>query len=173
MNKLYPSVDVKGEAPIALALKHINLHDWLLNAFSTLDYRASAKGHWAMGSSVNHKNQPMLINVESVGGHLMVQNYVITVSTKEHLQFVSEASDLWLFHLIHMYVRVTTDIKVIATNQENSLLVCHILSQIPNPIFGFLSRLDLSQYFSKKHCKEETDSFAANLFKFASNSISN
>ena len=71
MTRLCHLADVSREAEIGLPAGKVDLKKWL-HDFSTEDYRNVAKGHWAMGGTFNRNRKSMTINVESIGGHLVI-----------------------------------------------------------------------------------------------------
>ncbi|MDC6472966.1 hypothetical protein PQZ11_07865, partial [Luminiphilus sp.] len=82
------------EAPIKAPVKAFNLHDWVFT-LSDKDYQTTARGHIAAGSSVHTDGTQTSVNVESVGGNLLVQHYVAEVKQPDYVKMVS-FSDLWL-----------------------------------------------------------------------------
>ena len=51
-----------------------NLHDWVFTLSD--DYQTTARGHIGAGSSIHTDGTQTSVNVESVGGNLLVQHYV-------------------------------------------------------------------------------------------------
>ena len=62
------------EAPINAPKEVFNLHDWVFT-LSDKDYQTTARGHIAAGSSIHTDGTQTSINVESVGGNLLVSKY--------------------------------------------------------------------------------------------------
>ena len=81
------------EAPINAPKEAFNLHDWVFN-LSDKDYQTTASGHIAAGSSIHNDGTQTSVNVESVGGNLLVQHYVAEVKEPDYVKMVS-MSDLW------------------------------------------------------------------------------
>ena len=66
------------ETPISASKEAFNLHDWVFT-LSDKDYQTTARGHIAAGSSSHTDGTQTSVNVESVGGNLLVQHYVAEV----------------------------------------------------------------------------------------------
>ena len=66
------------EAPIDAPKEAFNLHDWVFT-LSDKDYQTTARGHIGAGSSIHTDGTQTSVNVESVGGNLLVQHYVAEV----------------------------------------------------------------------------------------------
>ncbi len=164
MTRLYELADVTSEAEIGLPAEKADLKKWL-NDFSTQDYRKSARGHWAMAGGIDRDHNCMTINVESIGGHLMVQNYRNQVVHPHSLKFVSDLTDLWIFHIVHVSIWVETELKIKSVNRSTCLLRCRVLCRTRNPVIGLLARLAFISWFLKSHCLEETASFAADIYR--------
>ena len=81
------------EAPINAPKEAFNLHDWVFT-LSDKDYQTTARGHIGAGSSIHTDGTQTSVNVESVGGNLLVQHYVAEVKEPDYVKMVS-MSDLW------------------------------------------------------------------------------
>ncbi len=164
MTRFYDLADVTSEAEIGLPAGEVDLKRWL-NDFSSEDYRNAAKGHWAMAAGLDRNRKNMTINVESISGHLMVQNYRNAAIHPHSLRLISDRTDLWVFHIVRISVRVETELKIKAVNRSACLLKCRVLCRTKSPVIGALARLVLTPLFLQIHCREETASFAVDIFK--------
>ena len=63
------------ETPINAPKEAFNLHEWVFT-LSDKDYQTTARGHIGAGSSIHSDGTQTSVNVESVGGNLLVQHYV-------------------------------------------------------------------------------------------------
>ena len=93
------------EAAIKAPVDAFNLHDWVF-ALSDKDYQTTARGHIGAGSSIHTDGTQTSVNVERVGGNLLVQHYVAEVKQPDYVKMVSH-SDIWLMKLVHTVVKVT------------------------------------------------------------------
>ena len=134
------------EAPIKAPAEAFNLHDWVFT-LSDKDYQTTARGHIGAGSSIHTDGTQTSVNVESVGGNLLVQHYVAEVKQPDYVKMVS-FSDLWLMKLVHVVVKVTWETEC---KFQNTVLVEH-----PHFIMKVLSALALGGFLcasimKKKH----------------------
>jgi hypothetical protein len=150
------------ESIVPLSSEKLNLPQWLFSLSDT-DYQACSKSHIGAGASVLPDGKQTSLNVESVGGHLMVQHYILEISTPNHIKLVSN-SDCWLFRLWYVQLRVTWDMKLISKG-ENSVFRNEVIVEHPSLIMKVLTKLVLGQIFLKKHNKEETPLFAKNILE--------
>ena len=151
------------EAPISAPREAFNLHDWVFT-LSDKDYQTTARGHIAAGSSIHTDGIQTSVNVESVGGNLLVQHYVAEVKEPGYVKMVS-LSDLWLMKLIHVVVKVTWEMRLIPVSDNECKFQNTVLVEHPNFIMKILSALALGGYFVRKHNEEETPLFAKNLYE--------
>jgi len=67
--------------------------DWLLHLPDAEYQRCAPPDHLAAGSTTTDDGRPMSINVEEIGGSLMIQHYIAEVHQPDHCRMVS-LSDL-------------------------------------------------------------------------------
>ena len=151
------------EALINAPKEAFNLHDWVFT-LSDKDYQTTARGHIGAGSSIHSDGTQTSVNVESVGGNLLVQHYVAEVKEPDYVKMVS-LSDLWLMKLIRVVVKVTWEMRLIFVSDNACKFQNTVLVEHPNFIMKILSALALGGYFVRKHNEEETPLFAENLYK--------
>jgi hypothetical protein len=156
--------DVESEVQLDVSSDTLDLSKWIFE-MSDLDYQNCAKKHWAMGVSVLPDGRRVCTNVETVGGHLMVQHYVETVSESDHVELVSEKSDLYVFHLIHTHARVTWEMKLIPRSDSACVFRCRARAEHRSRLLGFVSRLVFVPRMVQKHDDEETPKFADDLLR--------
>jgi hypothetical protein len=80
-------------ATIHAPFDKVDIAGWLLNLPDAEYQRCAPSDHIAAGSTTTDDGQPMSINVEDVGGSLVVQHYVADVHEAQHCHMVS-LSDL-------------------------------------------------------------------------------
>jgi hypothetical protein len=76
-------------AAIHAPIDKVNIADWLLNLPDAEYQRCAPPDHLAAGSTTTDDGQPMSINVEVVGGSLLIQHYVAEVHEADHCHMVS------------------------------------------------------------------------------------
>ena len=76
--------DSSFTATIDAPLDKIDLPEWCLS-LSEREYQGCSPAHIAAGFTTAPDGKRMSINVETIGGSLMVQHYVETLGRKDHL----------------------------------------------------------------------------------------
>ena len=151
------------ETPIKAPAEAFNLHDWVFT-LSDKDYQTTARGHIGAGSSIHTDGTQTSVNVESVGGNLLVQHYVAEVKQPDYVKMVS-LSDLWLMKLVHVVVKVTWEMRLISVSESECKFQNTVLVEHPHFIMKILSALALGGFFVRKHNEEETPLFAHEQIK--------
>ena len=138
----------------------IDLEAWLFG-LSDSDYQACAKGH--QGAGVFHDEQGRgMINVESIGGNLIVQHYRCVRAGRSSVEMYSPASRVYLFHVVPVAAGVRWTLDVTPTTTGSSELACTVQVDLP-PVLGVLARLNLLGHFLGRHVDEEAQGFAADI----------
>ena len=150
------------EASVKAPKEAFNLHDWVFT-LSDRDYQTTARGHIGAGSSIHTDGTQTSVNVESVGGNLLVQHYVAEVKEPDYVKMVS-MSDLWLMKLVHVVVKVTWEMRLISVSDSECKFQNTVLVEHPNFIIRAVSSV-LGGFFVGRHNIEETPLFAENLYK--------
>jgi hypothetical protein len=159
MKKNYLLADVQTEIEINVPANSINLSEWVFE-MSDKDYQKCAKGHIGAGSSIMPDGKRSSINVESVGGSLLVQHYIEAISKPDHVQLVSERSNLWLYHIFHIHVKVIWEMKTIKKSGSSCIFIDHIRVEHPSLFMKIGSIFGFTRYFIQRHDNEETPKFA-------------
>jgi hypothetical protein len=159
MHKILHSV---CESVVPMNAEKLNLSQWLFGLSDT-EYQDCSRSHIGAGASVLPNGKQTSVNVESVGGHLMVQHYIPEISTPHHIQLVSH-SDCWLFRLWYVQIKVTWDIKLVSQSDQTAVFQNEVVVEHPSLVMNVLTKLVLGQLFLERHNKEETPLFAKNLF---------
>ena len=141
--------------------KDLDLPQWLFR-LSDQEYQNCSEGHFAAGTSILPDGTQTSVNVESVGGHLMIQHYIPEIALADHLRLVSQ-SDCWLFHVWRVRLKVTWDMKLVPTSETTCLFQNIVIVEHASLIMKVLVTLVLGSIFLKKHNAEETPRFAQSL----------
>ena len=156
------SMSISHTAHVALnePSDQIDLENWLFE-LSDSDYQACAKGHRGAGVFSDDQGRGM-VNVESIGGNLIVQHYRCVRADRSSVELYSAASRVYLFHLapITAGVRWTLDVKPRAAG--GSELACTVQVELP-PVLSVLARLTFLGHFLGNHVEEEALGFAADI----------
>ena len=138
----------------------IDLDAWIFG-LSDEDYRACAKGHHGAGTFADEHGRGM-VNVESVGGHLIVQHYREVHSGPSAVEMYSAASRVYLFHVVPVAATVRWRLAVTAKSATTSDFACRVDVTLP-PVLQVVARLSLLGRFLRQHVDEEAPNFAADI----------
>ena len=103
-----------------------------------------------------------MINVESIGGNLIVQHYRCVRADRSSVEMYSAASRVYLFHLVPVAARVRWTLAVTPRAAGGSELACTVQVDL-RPVLGVLARLSLLGHFLGRHVEEEAVGFAADI----------
>jgi hypothetical protein len=140
--------------------EQIDLEAWLFG-LSDADYQATAKGHRGAGVSRNERG-PGMINIESIGGHLIVQHYQRVRSDPSTVEMYSPASRVYLFHLVAVTAGVRWTLQLTPKATGGDEFTCTVKVEF-TPVLGILARLSLLGHYLGRHVSEETRGFAADI----------
>ena len=138
----------------------IDLAAWL-QIFSDRDYQACSPGHRAAGC-FREKDQFGTINVENVGGHLLVHHYLADVFTAPRVVLWSRDTRVYLLHLWPATIDVCWIMDVQAGDGETTVFTCTVEVRT-SPVLSALARLCLLPTFLRRHVVGETPLFAADI----------
>jgi hypothetical protein len=138
----------------------LDLEAWLFG-LSDSDYQACARGHQAAGVFADEQGRGM-VNVESIGGNLIVQHYRCVGADRSSVEMYSPASRVYLFHLVPVAAGVRWTLEVTPDTATTSDFACTVQVDLP-PVLALLGRLSLLGHFLGRHVSEEVQGFAADL----------
>jgi len=151
-----------GHTTLAAPIEQIDLTEWLFT-LSDADYQACARGHRAAGVFVQDGVRGM-VNVEAMGGHLIVQHYREVTATPSHVEMVSERSRVYLFHLVPATIQVRWTMSATARTADTSDFQCTV-ELILNPVLRALGGLSALSVAIRSHTREETQRFADDIIR--------
>src|SRR5215467_12662958 len=125
-------VNSEKTATINAPIESVDIADWLLHLPDAEYQRCAQPDHIAAGTTTTDEGRPMSINVEVIGGSLMVQHYVPEVHEPHHCRMVS-LSDVqtpagWT------KIHVIWDLSVTALDSASCRFTNQVLSY-PTPEF--------------------------------------
>ena len=150
------------EQEINVPVDSIDVYKWL-RELTDIEYQSFSKGHQAMGH-LNEGEFGGMINVEIVGGILLVQHYSIKDKSKSHINSYSDQSRAYLMGIIPIKFEVSWSLSVLAVSNQKSKFVCEIGVLIPSKILSFISSPVIS-FSLKRHLMEEGALFAKDIEK--------
>ncbi len=146
------------EASIPVPAGAIDLPAWLFG-LSEEDYGACAHGHRAIGTVGQRAG---MVNVESIGGSLLIQHYATRQADRDHVTMVSPASRAYLMHLAPVKVGVVWDMAIVPDGPEASRFRCTIDVAMPAAV-RLLGLFNGTGFFVRRHLVEETKGFARDI----------
>lgn len=141
-------------------VERINLARWI-STMSDGDYQACSRAHRAAGT-FREGGMLGMVNVESVGGNLLVQHYLATKLAADHVIMHSKKSRAYVMHLLPATVEVIWTMQVRPRDGQSTLFGCSVETVIP-PLLRVLSTAALLPLFVRWHTQEETVGFAADI----------
>lgn len=95
-----PLFESVSTAEISVSADRIDVSDWLFDLTSG-EYQFCSPDHIACGSSLAPDGRRMSINVESMGGDVLIQHYIEEVADPHHCRVRSESDLLQALWSIH------------------------------------------------------------------------
>jgi hypothetical protein len=149
-----------AHANLDVPIEEIDLDSWLFG-LSDEEYQACARGHRAAGTFSDEHGRGT-VNVESIGGNLLIQHYRCVRSGISEIEMYSAASNVYLLHLIPVRGSVRWTLTVTHQTESSSLLNCTVEVAL-HPVLRTLGRLMAVGTFLGRHVDEETPNFAADI----------
>lgn len=138
----------------------INLIQWL-STLSDLDYQACSRAHRAAGT-FRQEGVLGMVNVESVGGNLLIQHYLAARAEPNHVVMRSANTRVYVNHLLPATIEVIWTVAVEPRDAGSAHFSCSVETRMP-PILGILSTVALLPLFLGRHTREETQGFADDI----------
>jgi hypothetical protein len=165
-------VDSSFTSVIHAPIDRIDIPTWCFNLPES-EYRACSPAHVAAGFTTAPDGKRMSINVEFIGGSLMVQHYVETLADKDHLILDSE-SDVYT-PAGPTKIHVTWELSVREVEKGKCEFTNRVRSYATKEMLGFLDRqgIPFDQFRTQRqpasiaHNQGETPLFAASLERAA------
>jgi len=103
-----------------------------------------------------------MINVESIGGVLIVQHYREVQIGKSFVELVSERSRAYVMHVAPVPIWVRWTMSITPGTADESIFSCTVETIMP-AFLQVLSRATGLPWFLRRHTVEETGGFAADI----------
>ncbi|MGE3288198.1 MAG: hypothetical protein AB7J32_19155 [Pseudonocardia sp.] len=149
-------------AVINVPATDIDLEGWLFG-LSDADYQACARGHHGAGT-YNDEHGRGMVNVESIGGNLIVQHYRPVRADSSDVEMYSPASRIYLLHLFPLQGSVRWWLKVTPKSDSSSNFTCTVHVDL-HPVLRVLGRFIAAGWFLERHVTEETAGFVADIVR--------
>lgn len=148
------------DAVVNAPVDRIDLEKWLFT-LSDSEYRGASRGHRAAGSFVEGSRRGT-VNVESMGGTLMIQRYQEVSAAPHRVEMLSTRTRAYVFHVVPAYFQVRWTMTATARTADTLTFRCTVETTMPAAL-RFAAALIGTPYFVRKHVYEETPAFAADL----------
>ena len=165
-------VESSATAIINAPIERIDIPSW---CFSLRDdeYQACSPAHYAGAATTAPDGRRMSINVEVIGGSLVVQHYVEEIGDADHLRLVSH-SDLFT-PMGRTKIDVVWDLQVTRIDDDSCRFTNTVHSSAPPEMLEFLARQGLAfepfraarRPNSEAHNRLETPLFAKSIERHA------
>jgi hypothetical protein len=149
-----------SQTVLDVPIDRVDLDRWMFS-LSDEDYREAARGHHAAGLLVLGEGRGT-INVESVGGHLIIQRYRAVRVEPTRTELYSARSQVFLLHLVPVAAQVRWIMEVEASGPDRTVLTCTVETTV-SPLLTVLARAAALPYFLRRHVAEETVKFAQDI----------
>jgi hypothetical protein len=165
-------VDSSFSANINAPLEKIDIPAWCFT-LPDEEYQGCSPAHFAAGTTTARDGRRMSINVEVIGGSLMVQHYVEQLAEKHHL-VLDSVSDLFT-PAGRTKILVMWELSVKPIGAGKCEFTCRVCTRAPDELWIFLARQGIPfdvfcaqrQPMSIAHIRGETPLFAASLERHA------
>jgi len=153
-------MQASNKALIPSPVDRIDLVDWLAN-LSDREYQECSPSHRAAGA-FRENGTLGTVNVESIGGHLLIQHYLATKSTPHHVVMHSTNTRVYVMHVMPATIEVIWTLDVEHNDDKSSLFRCSVETRIPT-LLGSVATLALLPMFLRWHVEGETPFFAKDI----------
>jgi hypothetical protein len=165
-------VDSSFTATVNAPLEKIDIPKWCFS-LSEKEYQGCSPAHIAAGFTTAPDGKRMSINVEVIGGSLMIQHYVETLGEKDHL-ILESISDVFT-PTGRTTLHILWEMSVRPIDGGKCEFINHVRSTATDEFRAFLDRQGIPfdvfraqrQPMSIAHNKGETPFFAASIERAA------
>jgi hypothetical protein len=168
-NKL---VESSFSAPVNAPIEQVDIPAWCF-ALPDDEYQACSPAHIAAGATTAPDGRRMSINVEVIGGSLMVQHYVEDIAEPHHLRLVSH-SDV-VTPTGRTYIDVVWDLRVTKVDDDSCEFTNTVHTTAPAEMLDFLGKqgIPIDAFRAARtpnsvaHNRQETPLFAQSIERHA------
>ncbi|MEU4235766.1 hypothetical protein [Actinoplanes sp. NPDC026619] len=146
--------------PLHVPIQAVDLEEWIFS-LSDEDYRAASPQHRAAGVTRSNGIRGT-INVESIGGMLIIQHYREVTSGAQGFELLSERSRVYLFHVVPVPARVRWTMAVEPGRNGDSQLRCTVELTL-SFFLRLLAATAATPFFIRRHVRNETPGFARDI----------
>jgi hypothetical protein len=118
----------------------IDLAQWL-STMTDQEYQACSRAHRAAGTFREGGTFGM-VNVESIGGHLLVQHYLAKKASAHHILMHSTNSRVYIMHVLPTTIEVIWTLGVEPRDSKSAEFSCSVEALMSAPL-GWVAKLGL------------------------------
>jgi hypothetical protein len=126
------------------------------------DYESFTPAHKAMGSFFQ-SCRFFMVNVECIGGDLLVQHYELIDHSKSHVKFYSARTKAYVCRWFPVTLSVPWEMTLRPTSSRTCELTCTIGVDFPSAPLGALAWATGSFHFIRRHLAVEGAAFARHI----------
>ena len=165
-------MDSSFTAVVNAPLENIDIPAWCFG-LPDHEYQACSPAHFAAGATTSRDGRRMSINVEVIGGTLIIEHYVEKLAERHHLVLES-LSDIFT-PAGRSTILVTWEMSVSQVNDGQCEFTNHVISRATEDLWNLLARQGIPfeifraqrQPMSIAHNRQETPYFAASIERHA------
>lgn len=166
-------VESSFSATIHAPIESVDIPSWCFTLPES-EYQRCSPAHCSAGATTTADGRRMSINVEILGGSLIVQHYVEEVGQRDHLQLVSD-SDVFT-PTGRTKIGVIWDLRVKKIDDQTCEFTNTVRSSATPDLMDFLGRQGIPlevfraarKPISEAHNRQETPLFAQSIERYAS-----
>lgn len=159
-------------ATINAPIEKVDIPSWCFSLPDS-EYQACSPAHYAAGATTAPDGRRMSINVEVIGGSLIVQHYVADIAEPDHLRLVSH-SDLFT-PTGRTKIDVIWEMRVTKIDDDSCDFTNTVHTSAPPEMLDFLAKQGLAfdafrsarRPNSEAHNRQETPLFAKSIERHA------
>ena len=153
-------MEFTNAATVPVAADQIDLPHWLFT-MTDREYQTVSPAHRALGTFIADGVRGM-VNVEVIGGALVIQHYREVQATKSRVEMYSVRSRAYLMHVLPVSMEARWTMSVAPRTADTSTFFCSV-EVVPPPRLRSLMGLIGIRRAVRKHVEQETASYAADL----------
>jgi hypothetical protein len=165
-------VESSFSATIHAPIEQVNIPSWCFTLPES-EYQACSPAHYSAGATTTPDGRRMSINVEVIGGSLMVQHYVEDISRPDHLRLVSD-SDVFT-PTGRTKIGVIWDLRVSKIDDDTCEFTNTVHSSATPELLEFLAKQGIPfdvfraarRPMTEAHNRQETPLFARSIERHA------
>jgi hypothetical protein len=138
----------------------IDLVQWL-STMTDGEYQSCSRSHRAAGT-FREGNTFGMVNVEAIGGHLLIQHYLAKEATANRILMHSTNTRVYILHVVPATIEVIWTLETIPSDSQSCQFSCAVEVRMPAPL-ALVASLGLLPLFLRWHVEEETLKFAADI----------